>query len=709
MSQNSPFMDNLRQLFSECDTDQNGSLGRREFSELCGKIGLNPEAAAETFDRLDVDKDDKITFDEFAAGFNQYKQAGSSSSSGPASASAASTSTTATNRTTEVPARFLSQPNKASRTANQTATRLSPSPKKAASPLGVLSLGSTGSSSASSSSSAGGHLTSSRSASSGLHTGGCYGDVNSGPSSASVDISSTGGTDNIIVYSGSGDINAVDQQDYYGGDQATGSGQFGSLLSSGSVASYTQVKTMQDLLECVQKLQSENQILTQIFFKDKREREEYISQLGEEFDQQLREVEERANRRAREELENEKRRLSEMMQTERETLQHHYQTLEKMSKLVKTPNGKLDDGETIDKVKSKLEDTFMENRQLKRSLLDTKSDVALIWKEMEKLKKQYEDKLSSAYEKHNETKSECDHIKQQLNLMKDSNRKLQDASDVIANYITDKVEPVIKVANNYDAEGGGVSGGGGGPTDPNFLSPGMRGVNSAASSRRGSILSEYLNGEGQEDDDDNHHFASSAGDVESMASSQGMGGAERPKSADLRDQQKKQQPQQQSPGTDKENIRQSASENNITKTTATSAQGQEHEQEREAQKAPESKAAALKSISRHFLLGGRAQSDAKPGEQAERAVAKLATDTKAASADQATDDEPAVEPADGPSKATFNIILVGDSFVGKSSFAARFMEGSFVQGLISNCSIDFKTKSYKVDGINYTVNLWDTA
>ena len=79
------------------------------------------------------------------------------------------------------------------------------------------------------------------------------------------------------------------------------------------------------------------------------------------------------------------------------------------------------------------------------------------------------------------------------------------------------------------------------------------------------------------------------------------------------------------------------------------------------------------------------------------------------SLDTGAHEDPIIEPADGPSKATFNIILVGDSFVGKSSFAARFIEGSFVQGLISNCSIDFKTKSYKVDNVNYTVNLWDTA
>lgn len=748
------FMENLRQLFAECDTDQNGSLGRQEFSELCSKIGLNKEAAAETFDRLDADKDNKITFDEFAAGFNQYKQTSSPATATATVVSAANGSIAGSSQPQALPPKTVStdshssaitsgpnsQPSTPRPAARSQHQRLTPSPvssartKKCASPIGVMSLGSAGSS---------GNLTYSlRSANSGA---GC--DI-SAQSSSSVDISSCGGDpihkDNsgVVIYS-SDMIN----NDY---EQASGSGQFGSMLSSSS--SYSQLKTMQDLMECVQKLQNENQILTQIFFKDKREREEYISQLGEEFDHQLKDVEQRANRRVREELENEKRRLQEMMQAERETLQHHYQTLEKMSKLVRSSNGKIEDDE-IDKVRSKLEDTFLENRQLKRSLQDTKTDVALIWKEMEKLKKQYEDKLSSAYEKHNETRNECDHIKQQLNLMKDSNRKLQDASDVITNYITDKVDPVIKVAGcNYEAG-----------DDPNFLSPNMGtsvtlnggssrfGLVSPTNSRRGSILSEYINGN-QSNSTDEGNNASSAGDLESLASSQT---GSRPvrldeecsnekwvstngvhsTSSKLKDNHSDKKistsdgqitRSESNTSTKSKNdvvtkkvrynptdfisyktqivyyneklINKSLSKidkQSIIKQTKSNGEQQEYLQTN------------LRNIGRHFLIGTRGQSDTKTkNSKTETGTTKL-TEVKPISGDDAN--EPVVEPADGPSKKTFNIILVGDSFVGKTSFAARFMEGSFVQGLISNCSIDFKRKDYKVDGVNYTVNLWDTA
>uniref|UniRef100_A0A6G1S6E2 Ras and EF-hand domain-containing protein n=1 Tax=Aceria tosichella TaxID=561515 RepID=A0A6G1S6E2_9ACAR len=783
---NSAFLENLRQLFAECDRDQSGSLGPDEFKELCEKIGLSREVADETFKRLDIDQNSQITFDEFAAGFNQYKQ--QQQRQGPAQQPTTGGGTGASfivgNKPADPPASAQSLPSTpvplqpASLPGSRAHTPLqaphlqskppasSPVTRRArsrASPSnnggGAISLGSTGSSS---------NLTTSCSSASGggprldhcLSSTDLSSSYDMAPPAAATTTASPSTTtqgapkaDNVVVYSS--DL----IENNYHTDQASGSGQFNSMLSSNG--SFNQLKTMQDLLECVQKLQNENQILTQIFFKDKREREEYISQLGEEFDQQLREVEERANKRAKEELEAEKKRLREMMQAERETLQHHYQTLEKISKMVKSSsNGKSGglDGDGFNKVKSQLEDTFVENRQLKKSLMDTKTDVALIWKEMEKLKKQYEDKLSNAYEKQRETQHECDHIKLQLGLMKDSNRKLQDASDVITNYITDKVEPVIKVAMDSNGD------------DSNDASLGHQSRNlSASNSRRGSILSEYLNN----NDGDNEEEDGPSG-LESMSSSsvgagggvgasrqlkQAAGAAVGPSSPSdtspnilkrmngletslSRNQRFNQSttststtssdhnllnvPQATTPSssstTAAKQVRQkqpnqdSNASNETSTRLASDKSAASHKRDagatiggRQANKQSggeqtSSRSGGLKSIGRHFGLGDRTQSDAnKPKE----ANGELTTQTKSLSADHA--EEPIVEPADGPSTATFNIILVGDSFVGKSSFAARFIEGSFVQGLISNCSIDFKTKTYKVDGVNYTVNLWDTA
>lgn len=826
---NAAFIDNLKQLFAECDTDKNGCLGREEFHQLCTKIGLNKEAAEETFNRLDLDKNDRITFDEFTAGFNQYKQANrksvdlaqSQAVSRSTSSLPTSSSSSSSEHNNNYPTKRRESPplvvssnipksvnnnnngfdkdyNKLSpvsrrQQSNKTKLSLNTSvgSRKQASPLGVMSLGSTGSSSnlltTTASSSCGGGRSSS--------AGGDFSDLNSNDSSYpnynNIDSNTTNkDRDSVVIYS-SDNIG-----DY---DQVSGnSDQFGSLISSSG--SFSQLRNMQDLLDCVQKLQSENQILSQIFFKDKREREEYINQLGEEFDLQVKEVEERANKRAKEELESEKKRLREMMQAERETLQHHYQTIEKMSNIIKTTaNNKTDDNESIDKVKSKLEDTYMENRQLKKSLLDTKTDVALIWKEMEKLKEKYEDKLSSAYKRNNETRNECDHIKQQLNLMKDSNKKLQDASDVITNYITDKVDPVIK----------GATTGSGGEEDfnGNQLNCSLNnklGISSQSSSRRGSILSQYINGNSNDlNNSCDLEIDCSTTTTTSNNDTQQATPANNRSSVVVIDKDEATQQQQQlkvltttppspsshlkpspkprssieSSSLNSNSMRQTSSESN----KSSSSKNQDNQQLRDKvspQQAIEdnsrSSASATSysvsadqssiesnhnlrkskykqhttslvelsnkpkelpnkskyskhsascnrklSTARHFFIGSREiQSEAhEPSSNGyhksihESSSNDIRTrsilNLKSLSLDHS--DFPTVEPSDGPSKATFDIILVGDSFVGKSSFAARFMEGTFVKGLVSNCSIDFKTRSYKIDGVNYTVNIWDTA
>jgi len=724
----SAFMEHLKQLFAECDTDKNGSLGWDEFSELCSKIGLSERAADETFKRLDVDRNDRITFDEFAAGFNQYSKQISIQPEHHAQSSASCHQLTSSSgdtcaAQTSSPAASPKPEERIGSHCNQSGSKRAsgrngnwkqlapPSPRgrKSASPIGVMSLGFGAN---------GEENSMARCCSVGANVGTLsnYSDSdNQDYNRAPFD----GKSEPMVVYSS----DAIDSYD----QQAGGSGQFNSLLSSNS--SFNQMRSMQDLLDCVQKLQSENQILSQIFFKDKREREEYISQLGEEFDQQVREVEERANRRAKEELESEKRRLREMMQAERETLQHHYQTIERMSKIIKAPNGKFEDSESIDKVRSKLEDTYLENRQLKQSLMATKTDVAMIWKEMEKLKRQYEDKLSSAYERNNETRSECDHIKQQLNLMKDSNRKLQDASDVITNYITDKVEPVIKSAeedSNYLNLSGCQS-----------LTGSQRlGIGSQSNSRRGSILSEYLNGGDLTNSTDGFDPSMNSGDLESLGSSSQGRPTKLAEEADERISitssstgiQHAPKPPPRACKLESSKYLKKNAQAKLMEHEVDSTKQQVGDHDRRLQRninddhlngklssktrsigkldeAPTNRS-NIRNIGRHFFLGRRSQVDEKLLSKCHSEGA-VDSSTLVTAADGSN--PPMVEPSDGPSKDTFNIILVGDSFVGKSSFATRFIEGNFVQGLISNCSIDFKTKSYKVDGINYTVNLWDTA
>lgn len=749
----SDFLESLRQLFIECDVNKLGSLGDQEFSIMCSKIGLSKEAARETFERLDSDKNGRITFDEFKAGFNQYsKQTAAPSSGGKATSPSAKSGHQ----------QHQQQQQPLAATGGAASSRLSPVQARArkTSPVGsLLPLGSASRPSgsqlnqvSSTSSSGGDAYPSSRLSYSTDEQPVAL--IGSASSSSFSELPAHRNDDSGVVVFSSDMIPADTGHQYHSHGALDGalynannnnnsysSGQFGgtSLLSNGSQTNqYNQVRTMQDLLECVQKLQNENQILSQIFFKDKREREEYISQLGEEFDQQVREVEERANRRAREEMEAEKKRLREMMQTERETLQHHYKTIERMSNLIKTSDGKqlkaggssgtIGEDATIDKVKSQLDDTYLENRQLKKSLLDTKTDVAMIWKEMEGLKQKYEEKLTNAYEHNQQTKEECDHIKQQLTLMKDSNRKLQDASDVITTYITDKVEPVIKIATGDDVD----------PDAPFSSLTGSHRVASRASSRRGSILSEYLNNNNNTSDDLDdtgqavgHREPTMAPPplrpnlltVDTAASDLATHRA-RSKSASLQSPHKvpprrappptpppvppaKRQTDLESPLSKSPKTGATSSDNELaSKPEATD--DSHHPSPTAASAAPTTAKSSRRGFGLHFF-GSRTQSEADTSIDLTPESRDLAENTTGKTSKQAETELPTIEPVDGPSVASYDIMLVGDSFVGKSSLANRFVEGHYVKDTISTTSIDFRKRDCKVDGKNYTINIWDTA
>lgn len=827
------FQTHLRQLFEECDIDKNGSLTRQEFRQLCSKIGFTQEAAEEAFQRLDCDRDDHISFEEFLAGFNQYQTSTSSQSNQQQSRSDKSTN----NNRLQPPSDAENRPQ------SRTSPRLSPVASRAAiyrppSATAPITLGSNVPSRFHPSASqiaafSGAPLISSDG---NANSTGTYSSM-SGTVSSSAENSTS--ADSSSYYSYPNNTNKMNKSNGFNSnefnllsdsnqgnaasngndmviyssdlltsqmDQATGS-QYNSLISqaggsgggnlnaSGSSLTQASCLNVQDLLDCVQKLQNENQQLSQIFFKDKRQREELISQLGEEFDQQVKQAEAAANKRARDELEAEKRRLREMMQEEREQLQHHYKTIERMSNVVKNVyeerklnpgSGDMLDGagnlilngaNSIDIVKSQLEDTYEENKQLKKSLLDTKTDVARIWKEMGNLKEKYEEQLTSAHERNNETKTECDHIKRQLNLMKDSNRKLQDASDVITSYITDKVEPVIKIATEYGEDYDPDD-----PTqqyaitgNPRLLMAGNQ--PSACNSRRGSVLSDYFG------DEPTMEISSQTNTKSATPSNQRVGSNTNQNIA---------QNEEIIATTTKTTTSETPTQS-ISRNTSSSHVNRQHDDDKDindwlsqpqnSSPSPEPRSAAIlrrAALSRDGPRGSSSSScsssipttslnnssaaatastnDNDPTTFQKRSKKSATSSSRVAFRHQKSqsidlqsdldelealhtsntkqqldpisgakikplattgtsptqEEQPGsvvcmVESADGPTVATYDIILVGDSFVGKSSLASRFIEGSYTKSVISTTSIDFKTKDCKVDGINYTINLWDTA
>ena len=57
----------------------------------------------------------------------------------------------------------------------------------------------------------------------------------------------------------------------------------------------------------------------------------------------------------------------------------------------------------------------------------------------------------------------------------------------------------------------------------------------------------------------------------------------------------------------------------------------------------------------------------------------------------------------------FKLLLIGDSGTGKSSLIMRFADDSFNASFISTIGVDFKIKTFNVDGSKIKMQIWDTA
>uniref|UniRef100_A0A1L8DV53 small monomeric GTPase n=1 Tax=Nyssomyia neivai TaxID=330878 RepID=A0A1L8DV53_9DIPT len=59
--------------------------------------------------------------------------------------------------------------------------------------------------------------------------------------------------------------------------------------------------------------------------------------------------------------------------------------------------------------------------------------------------------------------------------------------------------------------------------------------------------------------------------------------------------------------------------------------------------------------------------------------------------------------------ATFKILIIGESGVGKSSLMLRFVEDNFDADQSITIGVDFKTKVVNIDGVSVKLAIWDTA
>uniref|UniRef100_A0A2L2XYC6 Ras and EF-hand domain-containing protein n=1 Tax=Parasteatoda tepidariorum TaxID=114398 RepID=A0A2L2XYC6_PARTP len=214
---------------------------------------------------------------------------------------------------------------------------------------------------------------------------------------------------------------------------------------------------VEELLGNLHQLQEEKGRLEESWQREKFEHEKHLKRMEEELDNQVKEAEMKMRLKAQEQVEDERKSLQTRMDTELDKLQTHLALMEKVYTWLRTqPTDRSD--VRLDEVRTKLDEAVHENRQLRMSLLDTQTSIALMRGELVQLRTMYEEKcreLSSEREKILEVLQEQDHLSRQLNLLHDANKRLLDTHDALRSTVE---SPTKQNFNGSRAKSGSIIG-----------------------------------------------------------------------------------------------------------------------------------------------------------------------------------------------------------------------------------------------------------
>nr|XP_018903401.1 PREDICTED: ras and EF-hand domain-containing protein homolog isoform X1 [Bemisia tabaci] len=412
---------------------------------------------------------------------------------------------------------------------------------------------------------------------------------------------------------------------------------------------------LSSLIEDVKKLHDEKRELEDMFTKEKENHLQRLRGLEEELDAQVAKIEENAREEARIQFENEKRVLMDKMESESSELQAHLKLLQKMNDVLSTKRG---DSEQINNSKKP---SLVENRELRMMLNDTKANLAVLRSEMSQLKVEYEKKcreLLSQQESAQQFKNETDYFQKQLQLLHDTNQKLQDTNDSLL-FVVDDPRKVHASR----------------PASPfcSSRAPSQASSDSAVSAQEAARLKRQAeNLERLEDqtyynydqEQNGAHFVIQRlmDDIDSGRST-------------LRD------------NTDDSDQKSFPEEpNSLTEIDFPSKNEQQY----------------LDDYHNNLFLG-----PFRRGSQADT-MHRLSIATTLSHRPSIATTMSSFEQLGEPDR-TFKVVFAGDAAVGKSCFIHRFSKGVFTTRLSSTLGVDFKVKSIKVGDKNVALQLWDTA
>ncbi|XP_060856793.1 ras and EF-hand domain-containing protein homolog [Metopolophium dirhodum] len=137
---------------------------------------------------------------------------------------------------------------------------------------------------------------------------------------------------------------------------------------------------LSSLMEDVKRLHEDNEKLENMFNRERQTHLTRLRGLEEEIDAQVAKVEAQARDEAREQFEFEKKELMKKMEAETIELKTHLKLFQKVNTVLSQK--KVD--------KNDMDETIEESRELRRKLIDTQTNLAVVRSEMEKLRSEYE-------------------------------------------------------------------------------------------------------------------------------------------------------------------------------------------------------------------------------------------------------------------------------------------------------------------------------
>ncbi|XP_032783433.2 ras and EF-hand domain-containing protein-like [Daphnia magna] len=191
---------------------------------------------------------------------------------------------------------------------------------------------------------------------------------------------------------------------------------------------------MESLVSDARQLEREREKFDQAIRREREQHQLHLKNLEEELEIQVQRVAQVVKNEAEIKCEAEKRTLQQSLESEIAQLQTHLRLFQKVENWL---NREQQEAQSRDQQEA-VERASSENRQLKLSLVDAQTTLALLQTELSQLKSQYCEKdrlLYSEKEAMLDLVSHQEHVQRQLELLHDANRQLQDTNDSLRAHV----------------------------------------------------------------------------------------------------------------------------------------------------------------------------------------------------------------------------------------------------------------------------------